>query len=159
MKISSIPKSGRQDSVVYVNGRYGKFVKEYVPPCNPRTPEQQGHRTNVRAVSGRWSTLAPKQGASWCVAAADRYFINKKGRRVRLNGYNFFVSLNTRRADLGLPQFDSPPAEPVFPDNPVVELVAINTGDTISNKLLPLLWLTPPLPHRRSSANFAEERR
>jgi hypothetical protein len=135
MKISYIPKSGRDGSVVYVNGRYGKFVKKFVPPRNPRTREQQGHRTKVRAVSGRWGPLTPKQRASWCAAAADKYFVNKKGDQVRLNGYNFFVSLNTRRADLGLPQFDSPPAEPVFPDNPVVELVAVNTGDTILIKL------------------------
>ena len=30
--------------------------------------------------------------------------------------------VNTRRADLDLPQFDLPPAEPVFHRNPVVEL-------------------------------------
>ena len=33
-----------------------------------------------------------------------------------------FVSLNTRRADLGLPQFSVPPAHPVFPDSPALEL-------------------------------------
>jgi hypothetical protein len=31
-------------------------------------------------------------------------------------------SVNTRRADLDLPQFDLPPAEPVFRRNPVVDL-------------------------------------
>jgi hypothetical protein len=30
--------------------------------------------------------------------------------------------VNTRRADLDLPQFDLPPAQPVFSLNPVVEL-------------------------------------
>jgi hypothetical protein len=30
--------------------------------------------------------------------------------------------VNTRRADLDLPQFDLPPAEPVFSPNRVVEL-------------------------------------
>jgi len=54
---------------------------------------------------------------------------------VRLNGYNFFVSLNTRRADLGLPQFDVPPAEPVFSQNPVDELVATFTGGKFTLKL------------------------
>jgi phosphoribosylamine-glycine ligase len=53
MKISSIPKSGREDSIVYVNTRHGKVVREYVRPSNPRTADQQGHRHNVRAVSGR----------------------------------------------------------------------------------------------------------
>ena len=43
--------------------------------------------------------------------------------------------LNTRRADLDLPQFDLPPAEPVFSLNPVAELVITNTGGKITLKL------------------------
>jgi hypothetical protein len=54
---------------------------------------------------------------------------------VRLNGYNFFVSLNTRRTDLDLPQFDLPPAEPVFPPNPVAELAISYTGGKSTLKL------------------------
>ena len=71
MKISSIPKSGRKNSVVYVNGRYAKVVRAYVRPRNPRTPEQQGHRNNVRAVSGRWRTLNDEQRAVLAKAAKD----------------------------------------------------------------------------------------
>ena len=40
------------------------------------------------------------------------------GRLVRLHSYSLFVSLNSRRAELGLPQFDLPPAVPVFSPNP-----------------------------------------
>jgi hypothetical protein len=54
---------------------------------------------------------------------------------VRLKGYNLFVRLNVRRADLGLPQFDSPPAEPVFNPNPVAELVITCTGERITLKV------------------------
>jgi hypothetical protein len=43
--------------------------------------------------------------------------------------------VNTRRADLGLPQFDLPPAEPVFSQNPVDELVATLTGGKFTLKL------------------------
>ena len=43
--------------------------------------------------------------------------------------------VNTRRADLHLPQFDLPPAEPVFSPNPVAELVITNTGGEITLKL------------------------
>ena len=68
------------------------------------------------------------------MVAANKYFISETGDRVRLNGYNFFVSLNTRRADLDLPQFDLPPAEPDFRPNPVAELVITNTGDMITLK-------------------------
>ena len=144
MKISSIPKSGRKDSVVYVNSRHGKVARQYVRPRNPRTPEQQDHRNNVRAVTGRWRTLTPGQRAAWCVATANKYFVNEAARRVRLNGYHHFVSLNMRRADLGLPQFDLPPAEPVFRPNPVAELVITNTGSKITLKLrVP----SPPAEH------------
>ena len=122
MKISSIRKSGRKGSVVFLNTRYGKVVRQYVCPRNPRTPAQQTHRSNLRAVLGRWRTLTPEQRAAWCIAAANKYFVTETGRQVRFNGYNFFASLNTRRADLDLPQFDLPPAEPVFGRNPVAEL-------------------------------------
>ena len=135
MKISSIPKSGRKGPVVYLNTRYGKVARQYVCPRNPRTSEQQGHRNNVRSVSGRWRTLAPEQQAGWRIAAANKLFVTENGHQVRRNGYNFFVSLNTRRADLGLPQFDLPPPEPDFRLNPVAELVITNTGGKITLKL------------------------
>ena len=123
MKISAIPKRGRKGSVVYLETRHGKVARQYVVPANPRTPAQQAHRNNIRAVSGRWRTLTPEQHAAWRIAAANKLFVTENGRQVRRNGYNFFVSLNTRRADLDLPQSDLPPAEPVFSLNPVAELV------------------------------------
>ena len=43
--------------------------------------------------------------------------------------------MNTHRADLGLPQFDVPPAEPVFSPNPLDELVATSTGGKFTVKL------------------------
>src|ERR1035441_5346181 len=141
MKISSIPKAGRKGSVVYLNTRYGKVVREYVCPHDPRTLEQQGKRSNLVAVCNRWRTRTPEQRTAWCMAAANYYFVTETGRRVRLNCYNFFVSLNLRRADLGLPQFDLPPAKPVFSPNPVAELVATNTGGKFALKLR---VLSPP---------------
>ena len=135
MKISSIPKSGRKGSVVYVNSRHGKLARQYVRPRDPRTLDQQRKRSNLVAVCNRWRTLTPEQRAAWRIASANNTFVTETGRRVRLNCYNFFVSLNMRRADLGLPQFDLPPAEPVFSPNPVAELLITNTGGKITLKL------------------------
>jgi hypothetical protein len=135
MKMQSIPKRGRKGSVIYSETRHGKVARAYVPPRNPRTAQQQDHRNNVSAVSARWRTLTPEQRSAWCFAAAGRYRIDEEGRQVRLNGQNFYVSLNVRRADLGLPQFDFPPAEPVFSLNPVGELVATFTGGRFTLKL------------------------
>jgi hypothetical protein len=135
MKMQSIPKRGRKGSVIYSETRHGKVARAYVPPRNPRTAQQQDRRNNVSAVSARWRTLTPEQRSAWCVAAAGRYRVDEEGRQVRLNGQNFYVSLNVRRADLGLPQFDFPPAEPVFSLNPVGELVATFTAGRFTLKL------------------------
>jgi hypothetical protein len=135
MKMQSIPKRGRKGSVIYSETRHGNVARAFVPPHNPRTAQQQAHRLNVRAVLGRWGTLTEEQQAAWRVTAANKWFVDNEGRQVRLNGYNFFASLNIRRADLNLPQFDLPPAEPVFSQNPVDELVAAFTGGKFALKL------------------------
>jgi len=135
MRISVIPKRGRKDSVVYLKTRHGNVARQYVPPRNPRTVQQQAHRHNIRAVSARWRGLTPEQVAAWCAAAAKNEFIDQTGRPVHLNGQNLFLSLNTRRADLGLAQFDLPPAKPVFGVNPVVELAITCIGEKLTLKL------------------------
>ena len=135
MKIESIPKRGRKDSVVYSTGRYGNVAREFVPPKNPRTAQQQSHRRNILAVSRRWRTLSLEQCGTWRALAANRYFVNDEGQRVRLNCYKLFVSLNTRRADLGLPQFDIAPAVPVFRITPVLKLAATYIDGKFALKL------------------------
>ncbi len=93
MKISSIPKSGRKGSVVYVNSRHGKVVREYVRPRDPRTPDQLHSRNNFAAVCQRWRTRTLEQRAAWRVAAANNYSVGETGHRVHLNGYTFFVRM------------------------------------------------------------------
>ena len=121
--------------MIYSETRNGKVARAYKPPRNPRTAGQQAHRHNVGAVLGRWGTLTDEQQAAWRAFAANNWFVNDEGRQVRLNCYNFFASLNIRRADLDLPQFDFPPAEPVFNKNPVDELTANFTDGLFTLKL------------------------
>ena len=99
------------------------------------------NRSNFRAVSRRWRTLTLEQLAAWRIAALNRYIVTRAGRRVRPNGYHYFVSVNTQRAELGLPQFDLPPAEPVLRANRGAELLITNVGGTIT---LQLRVLSPP---------------
>ena len=128
MKKKSIPKRGRVGNVIYSETRHGNVARGFTPPKNPRTDQQQAHRDNVRAVLGRWGTLTAEQQAVWRVRAANKWFVNDEGRLVRLNCYNYFASLNIRRADLNLPQFDLPPLEPRFLKNPIDELRASFVG-------------------------------
>jgi len=135
MKISSIPKSGRKDSVIFSETRHGKVARQYTAPCNPRTAQQQAHRRNVRAVSDRWRTLTPEQQAAWRAAVANKYYVTRTGRRRRCSGYQFFRILNIRRADLGLPQYDLPKPEPAFGPIPVSELVVSIVGGKTTVKV------------------------
>ncbi len=135
MKIASIPKRGRKGNVIYSETRHGNVAREFVAPSNPRTADQQNHRRNVRAVTGRWRTLNDQQRAGWGAAAVNKHVVTKTGRQMRLSAYHLFVRLNVGRADLGLSQFDLPPAEPVFSSNPVEELVATFTGGSFTLKL------------------------
>ena len=131
MKVSTVPQSGRCGPVVYARTRFGLIARIWVKPRNPRTPNQQNNRANCSTVAKHWRALSDDQRNSWCVAAVGKYSINTLGVQVPRTAYGYYMSINLRQAHLGLPLFDLPPAPAVFSPNPVAELVAINTGDTI----------------------------
>jgi hypothetical protein len=116
-------------------GRTGWVGSTFGPTTNPRTAAQQRHRQNILVTSRRWRTLSLDQQGTWRVLAANTDFVNDQGKPVRLNCFKLFVSLNTRRSDLGLPQFDIAPAKPVFGRNPVVELAVSYPGGRFTLQL------------------------
>ena len=116
-------------------GRTGWVGSAAPLPKNPRTADQQRHRQNILAVSRRWRTLSLDHVGTWRALAANTSFVNDEGERVRLNCFKLFVSLNTRRADLGLPQFDAAPVKPVFSTSPVLELAATYIEGKLSVKI------------------------
>jgi hypothetical protein len=121
MKLSSIPKSGRKGSVVYLNTRYGKVAREYVRPSNPRTPEQQDHRNNVRASVLTIYTYGLGLFALWGAAeAAHRACRSLKVRTLALalaqRAVTARTAISLRRSAVSfraraLPPF-SPPSRP-----------------------------------------------
>ena len=131
MKLISSPQSGRVGTVVYVNTRYGQLARQYVIPSNPRTPAQQRQRNQFGAASSRWRALTPEQRAAWNLAAANQTRVTSAGYRTARNGYSFFVSITSKRAYLGQPGCDLPPAEPAFSPNPVAELTATNLQGSV----------------------------
>ncbi len=144
MKIISSPQSGRLGDVVFVLSRYGLLARKFVPPRNPRTQRQQAHRANFGAVASHWRALTPEQRTAWCLAAASVYIVNRAGRQVSLNGYNYFMRVNAARAHLGLSRFDLPPTVPTLNPNPVGELAITNTA---GNPSLKLRVPSPPAQH------------
>jgi hypothetical protein len=135
MKVLDTPRSGRIGNIIYSQTKYGLVAREYRPPSNPRSQAQQRNRANFAAASRRWRLLSPEQRNAWAADAASRYVSSASGRPVKLNGYSRFVSVNNKRAFLGLPWYDLPPQQPAIPANPVTELVITNTAGNISIKL------------------------
>jgi hypothetical protein len=138
----SVPQTGRVGNIVNAITRYGQVEKQFVPPRNPQTPDQQEMRSNFGRVSRRWRALTPEQRTAWRIASADSYTISRLGRQVGLNAYNYFIRINFSRAELGLSEFDLPPAVPGFGLNPVGELEITNTGGIVTLKL----WV-PAMPN------------
>jgi hypothetical protein len=128
-------KRQKAKGVRVFKARYGWVASAAPLPANPRTADQQSHRSNVRAVPRRWSKLTLDQQAAWRVLAASAYLITETGERVRRNCYQLFTSLNVRRADLGLPQFSDPPTQAVFSTQPVFELMVAKIGDRVTIEL------------------------
>ena len=135
MKTLSPPQSGRVGNVVYVLSRYGQLVRQFVPPRNPQTPRQQANRQAFAAVASRWRTLVPDQRTAWALAAANCYTCGRRGPRVPLNGYNYYVKINAARAAKGLGRLDLPPPIPTFSPNPVAELAATSSGGLLRLQL------------------------
>jgi hypothetical protein len=135
MKVLTVPQSGRCGPIVYVRSRCGLVARQWVKPLNPRTEPQQYNRRGFATVSKHWGGLDDDQRNSWCLFAVGKYTLNALGVQVPRSGYSCFMSINLRQAHLGLPLFDLPPAPPVIGPNPVGELVATNTGDTITLKV------------------------
>ncbi len=124
-KVTCPPQSGRVGDLVYVqSNRYGQLVRKFVPPRNPQTADQQRNRSNFGSVSSGWRGLTPQERIAWCIAVVER--------RLGINGYNYYVQVNARRAHLGLSLFRLPPDPvPSLSPNPVSELVITNTGGRI----------------------------
>ena len=128
-------KRQKNKGVRAFKARYGWVTSTFGPPTNRRTEAQQSHRRNILAVSRRWRALSVEQHETWRVLAANTYHVNDEGEQVRLNCFKLFVSLNTRRADLDLPQFDLAPAQPVFSTSPVKELAVSYPGGKFTLQL------------------------
>jgi hypothetical protein len=139
-----VPQTGKIGNVVNVMTRYGQVEREYVPPANPRAPDQQVIRANWGRVSARWRALTPEQRDAWHLAARDTRTAARLGRSVPLNGYNYYIRVNNARAAIGLPLLDSPPDLPQFPLNPVGKLLITDQAGVIT---LRLQVLSPPIEH------------
>ena len=97
-------------------------------PLIPERPLSKIIEAASQCVVSSWRGLEPAQRLAWCLAATDN--------RLGLNGYNYYIQVNARRAHLDLSLFTLPPdpASSVGP-NPVAELAITHNGGQVSLKV------------------------
>jgi hypothetical protein len=135
MKIRDVPQTGSLGETVTYQNRYGQIRRRKTIPRNPRTRVQMDWRAAFQRARNFWGTLTDEQFLAWDRVGRNCRTRAVLGRSSRLPGYLVSVSVNAHLAMLGLPMVPDPPPIPVFAANPVVRLMALNTGGAVSLKL------------------------
>ncbi len=85
---------GRIGNLVLVN-RYGRqYIRAYVKPRNPNTSAQRAGRSAFADAVRSWQALTEEEKHVW----------NRKAQRLRMSGYNAFISRHIKCAMLSYPQ-------------------------------------------------------
>lgn len=78
--------SGRMGSVVYYHYNGRQYMRRYVVPCNPHTPEQTKMRKTFADAVSAWQTLAEYKKTQW----------NHRALALPMSGYNLYISKQMR---------------------------------------------------------------
>ena len=135
MKIRDVPQTGSLGETVTYKNRYGLIRRRKVIPRDPRTQVQVNRRSAFQRARVFWGTLTDEQMLAWATVAAKRRTRAVLGQSGPLSGYLLSVHINVHLAAIGLPMTAEPTPAPAFPANPIVRLIATNTGGAGSLKL------------------------
>lgn len=128
MKILDIPQSGKRGQVVAFQSRFGLCLRQLVIPKNTITPARERMRGFFGSRSRMWSgTLSEAQRDRWTYAGSQVMSHPRLGQKGPLSGQQFWQSVSSIRALVGLPLDLEPPAPVVFQPNPVGPLIIENT--------------------------------
>ena len=77
---------------------YGPYVKRKLVQTVTNTPEQQESRSVFANAVSVWQSLPQSQRNDWMNWAKERPMINTLGKKMRLSGYNLFISSYINKA-------------------------------------------------------------
>jgi hypothetical protein len=136
MKIRDVPQTGSVGDTVTYQSRYGLVRRRKVIPRDPRTAPQIDCRIAFQKARQFWSTLTDEQYLAWNTSARTRQTHPVLGQSGVLSGYELAVQINMQLATFGLPMTPTPSPVPIFPDNPVSDLLIIRTDGAVSMQLV-----------------------
>ena len=102
---------GSLGGVVFSNSRGGPYCRSSYKPVNPRTALQSDCRNFISWVPGLWRGLTVEQQEAWATYAAlpAQALTNSLGETYYASGYNWFLSINSNRTEVGLVILEDPP--------------------------------------------------
>jgi len=94
--------SGSVGGLTYARNRFGAYTRGRAVPVNPNSTRQQTARAFLAEFATAWASLTDAQRASWEAWAAIVTKTNKLGDQIFLTGFNWFVAINSQRAQAGI---------------------------------------------------------
>lgn len=105
---------GKQGGNVFSRNRGGGYVRTYVKPTNPSTPQQMFVRSQFQALVQTWKGLTDAVRAAWNAATVNFPYQDSLGNTKYYSGQQLFIKLNLNLLASGTGQNnDAPVAETV----------------------------------------------
>jgi hypothetical protein len=130
MKILDTPRSGKCGQTVAFQSRFGLCLRQHVPQKAGLTPARQHVCAVFGSNSPKWGAkLSAEQHDRWTLAGAQVMSHPRLAQKGPLTGQQFWQSISTVRAIVGLPETLDVPARPVFSRSNVGRLVIENSAE------------------------------
>lgn len=116
---------------VFSQNKSGPYVRGWYRGANRRSELQGGQRGRLGGMSARWRSLSAGEKAGWDVYAAlpAQEKTNSLGESYFGSGVNWFVEVNTARAQIGQDTLETAPAAGT-PAVPVLESLTLEIDGT-----------------------------
>ena len=83
---------GKIGKIVHYNRNGIQCARSYAVPRNPDTPAQRENRKSFAEAVKLWQALSPE----------EKYRYNRNARKLRISGYNLFISLYLKEHNAGI---------------------------------------------------------
>jgi len=101
--------SGSIGGSTWANNKGGPYVRRRTVPTNPTTLRQTAVRSYLGTLSAMWQDLTSAQRSGWNIYAQNHPVMNRQGVSIKLSGMSWFVGLNSRLLDVGMPALSAAP--------------------------------------------------
>ena len=156
---------GSVGSETYSRNAFGAYVKARVAPANPNTVPQQDARARLAAAVTAWQGLSEVDRLSYISEAAGRSNINRLGVKIRVTGYQLFITQHIMydRAGVSFVAGVSAPIRPSINQSSsiVTSASAMNTTVEYSGSITGshlFIFATPPRSSSQVSFNPSKAR-